>query len=378
MIDTIILKVASRCNLACTYCYEYAAGDNSWRNKPRLLSFDLAQALGKRIQEYTDCTNSPDSINVVLHGGEPLLAGQVIFSQIVEAIAQSAGSGRVRFHVQTNGILLDESWASLLGRLNVKVGVSLDGDVTANAGRVDHRGHATWERTVQGIENLKRTSPHSFGGLLCVVDTRSDPHAVMKTLLGFSPPLIDLLQPFITHDMRDENSAAIVSQFGEWMIAATEFWLSHPEWHSTRVRYAEDAMKAVAGIKPKSDWFGQRGVTYLIVETDGRYDLQDQLKVIGASSTAFRAMSGSVVDTPIADAYKNARDRADRLKIDLLPTDCELCRWRVGCGGGFAPTRYSEARAFDNPSTYCAGLKKYFGYLEGVLNPHLSRVAQVA
>ena len=377
MIDTIILKVASRCNLSCTYCYEYASGDQSWRTKPRLLSVEAAEMLGDRIRECTR-DGSPGFINVVLHGGEPLLAGHGPFEQIVMALVDHAGRDRIRLHLQTNGMLLDDAWCALLARFDIQVGISLDGDATANAARVDHRGQPSWERTVAGISLLKRTAPHLFSGLLCVVDPRNDPRSVLTTLLGFSPPTLDLLQPFITHDMVDDDSRAIVERFGQWMIDATTFWLSRPEWHGTRVRYVEDAMKAVAGIKPKSDWFGQRGVTYLIVESDGRYDLQDQLKVIGATSGAVREVRGSVFDTPFADAYADARLRADHLQVDRLPEGCAACQWRVGCSGGFVPTRYSSTRGFDNPSTYCAGLQSYFAYLDVVLKASYTTSAPAA
>ncbi|MEU9838708.1 hypothetical protein AB0C69_05725, partial [Actinomadura sp. NPDC048032] len=30
-----ILKIHSRCNLACDYCYVYEMGDQSWRDQPR-------------------------------------------------------------------------------------------------------------------------------------------------------------------------------------------------------------------------------------------------------------------------------------------------------------------------------------------------------
>jgi uncharacterized protein len=377
MIDTIILKVASRCNLSCTYCYEYASGDQSWRSKPRVLSVESAGRLGERIREYTQ-GGSPEYLNVVLHGGEPLLAGHDHFEALVSMLVSHAGPDRIRLHLQSNGMLLDETWCMLLERFDIKVGISLDGDATANAARVDHRGRPSWERTVAGIALLKSKAPTLFGGILCVVDPRNDPRSVLTTLFDFSPPTLDLLQPFITHDMHDEASGAIVARFGQWMIDATDFWLSNPQWHGTRVRFIEDAMKAVAGVKPKSDWFGQRGVTYLIVESDGRYDLQDQLKVIGSASVGVREVRGSVFDTRIDDAYVDARLRADRLEVDRLPTECAHCRWRVGCGGGFVPTRYSSVRGFDNPTTYCSGLQSYFTYLDGVLKASVERNAPAA
>ena len=37
VIDTVLLKVASRCNLDCSYCYVYHMGDDGWRYQPKLM-----------------------------------------------------------------------------------------------------------------------------------------------------------------------------------------------------------------------------------------------------------------------------------------------------------------------------------------------------
>ena len=33
-INEFVIKVASRCNLDCDYCYEYNTGDNTWKSMP--------------------------------------------------------------------------------------------------------------------------------------------------------------------------------------------------------------------------------------------------------------------------------------------------------------------------------------------------------
>ena len=35
-IDTVLVKLASRCNLDCDYCYVYRMGDDAWRLQPKL------------------------------------------------------------------------------------------------------------------------------------------------------------------------------------------------------------------------------------------------------------------------------------------------------------------------------------------------------
>ena len=74
MINTIVLKVASPCNLNCTYCYEYNHGDDSWKKKPKRIALSTIDKLSKDIQQYIELKKLK-AFNVVSHGGEPLLLG---------------------------------------------------------------------------------------------------------------------------------------------------------------------------------------------------------------------------------------------------------------------------------------------------------------
>ena len=44
-INEFIIKIASRCNLNCTYCYEYNQGDDSWKRASKFMSLDTAVKL---------------------------------------------------------------------------------------------------------------------------------------------------------------------------------------------------------------------------------------------------------------------------------------------------------------------------------------------
>src|SRR5579859_5083091 len=70
-----ILKVHSRCNLACSYCYVYEMADQAWRELPRMMSPAVTEMVAKRIGEHAR-EHHLSSVDVILHGGgEPLLAG---------------------------------------------------------------------------------------------------------------------------------------------------------------------------------------------------------------------------------------------------------------------------------------------------------------
>ena len=44
----LVVKVASRCNLNCTYCYVYNMGDNSYKLQPKFMSIETI----KKINEF--------------------------------------------------------------------------------------------------------------------------------------------------------------------------------------------------------------------------------------------------------------------------------------------------------------------------------------
>src|SRR5258708_34235776 len=70
-IDIILLKVASRCNINCSYCYVFNMGDDNWSRLQKRIStgtIDAFSASLKRLATYQDSIFS-----IVLHGRDPLL-----------------------------------------------------------------------------------------------------------------------------------------------------------------------------------------------------------------------------------------------------------------------------------------------------------------
>src|SRR5437660_977702 len=122
-----IVKVHSRCDLSCDYCYMYEMADQSWRDQPRRMSVDIAECAAWRIGEHARTHQMPD-ITLILHGGEPLLAGHELIWRLVTATRKAAGPDvRVDVRVQTNAVGLDDAYLQLFCELGIRVGVSLDG-----------------------------------------------------------------------------------------------------------------------------------------------------------------------------------------------------------------------------------------------------------
>src|SRR5215467_9671509 len=90
-LSQFVLKVHSRCDLACDHCYIYEAADQSWHGRPMVISDEVATQTAQRIAEHARA-HTLKAVQIVLHGGEPLLAGRERLRRIILAL-ESATAG---------------------------------------------------------------------------------------------------------------------------------------------------------------------------------------------------------------------------------------------------------------------------------------------
>src|SRR3954447_14685640 len=85
-----LLKVASRCNIDCDYCYVYKHADQSWRSQPRLMADRTVRRFAERLREYVTLHGARE-FSVTFHGGEPLLYGAGRLAAAARTIKEIAG-----------------------------------------------------------------------------------------------------------------------------------------------------------------------------------------------------------------------------------------------------------------------------------------------
>src|SRR5438046_6308805 len=120
-----IVKVHSRCNLSCTYCYVYHHVDQSWRQRPNVMADATIATMARRIGEHVH-RHGPREVVVVLHGGEPLMAGPDVIARTISTIRSAMPAHTdVEVTLQTNGTLLDPRFLEVFHEHHVGVGVSL-------------------------------------------------------------------------------------------------------------------------------------------------------------------------------------------------------------------------------------------------------------
>jgi uncharacterized protein len=342
-----ILKVHSRCNLSCSYCYVYEMADQGWRGLPKRMSSAVAVKAVERIAEHAG-RHGLTSVDVILHGGEPLLAGAEWLAGLVGSL-RSRVPAQVNVALQTNGTLLDRAMLTTLQSLGVRIGVSLDGDAEAT-GR--HRRYAngrnSFDAVADGLDQLQ--SPEfrdCYGGILCTIDVQNDPVSTYEALLKFAPPSLDLLLPHANWSCPPPGN-----RHADWLISVFERWYTAPR-QETRVRLFSELIQLVLGQPGEVEGLGLLPSTLVVVDTDGSIKQLDSLSSAypGAADTGLDVMSGS-----FDDALDHPTTVARQIGADALSAECRACPVLDICGGGLYPHRFREGEGFRRPSVYCQDL----------------------
>jgi uncharacterized protein len=349
-----VLKIHSRCDLACDYCYLYAMADQSWRDQPKRMSEATGRQVAFRIGEHVR-RHQLAEIGVVLHGGEPLLAGPEFIAWLVTAIRDAVGHGvSVHPRVQTNGVRLGEEFLTVFRGLGIGVGVSLDGAAVAQDRHRRFRdGRGSHAAVSEALALL--TSPRYrdlFSGVLCVIDPRNDPLSTYEALLAYGPAKVDFLLPHGTWDTPPPGRVAgsAHTPYADWLIAIFDEWYPRPR---TRVRLFEEIVRVLLGGTSGAESIGAAPVNVVVVETNGAIEQVDTLKAAfdGASRTGL-----DVTRDSFDAALRLPEIAARQMGVRALCRQCQECRLSRACGGGLYAHRYRAATGFANPSVYCPDL----------------------
>lgn len=365
-----IVKIHSRCDLSCDYCYMYEMADQSWRHQPRRMSAEIAKHTAVRIGEHVR-SHRPASITLILHGGEPLLAGQELISYLVGVVREAIPLDiRIETRVQTNAVGLDDSYLRLFSELGIRVGVSLDGAAEAHD---RHRrfasGRGSYAAVCAALHRLNHDRfRHLFSGVLCTIDLRNDPIATYEALTAFAPPRIDFLLPHGTWAAppTGRRPDGIGTPYADWLITVFDHWYRAPR---TRVRLFEDVMHLILGGTSSTEAIGLAPSRMVVIETDGAIEQADTLKAAyhGAAQTGLH-----VTRDPLDAAMFLPGMVARQLGVQALSTECRACRINRVCGGGHYVHRYRPGSGFLNPSVYCPDLLRLITHIRETMKADVS------
>jgi uncharacterized protein len=356
----VLVKLASRCNINCTYCYWFR--DPEVYNKPPVLTREAEDAFCTRLEEHIREFGLTHFL-LAFHGGEPLLFPKYRFVGLQEKLQEieHRTGCRIKRGVTTNAILVDEQWASLFKAHDVSVTVSLDGPPEINDRyRVDSKGRGTLAATLRGIDWLRAAGIDP--GLISVCNPGTDPERVLAYVvdeLGIKQ--FDILPPDATHS---DNPPPIADYF----IKLFDVWLDRYADQGVRISTLDAMIRGLTGNLSGSDTLGLGPIDTVTLMSDGSLEALDVLRIAGAGSTA---SSLNVRTHALQDVQNEPLWREAFHASTNLAAACQTCEFLDSCGGGHLAQRWSPERRFDNPSVYCENWKRIFGHIWERIAPTL-------
>jgi uncharacterized protein len=353
-LNTMVLNVTNKCNLACTYCYEYGDDkivDTQYGSQPKFMSEDTAE---ESVEFLLAESQGQPVAHLTFFGGETLLNFPLLQKTVAYARRRAAEeSKRIEFSLTTNATLLRPEIIQWLADNQVGVTISIDGPKPVQDGlRVFHNGKGTYDVVLPKIKDLidkHRSRP--IGARVTLTQKNMNVIEIFRHLteeIGFW----DVgLAPVTTQDQRDyaitpESKDDMLRQFeelaNEWLECALK-----DEHHG--FSNVKDTIEEIHKGVSKAYGCGA-GLGLMGVATDGDVSLCHRF-------------AGSPEHT-----IGTVKDGVDRKKQEKFlvdhhiasKTDCHTCWARPICSGGC----YHEAHVHYGESShanlhYCTWVRSW-------------------
>ena len=370
------------CNLDCEYCFflskEALYPGDRFRMADELLETYLRQLL--------EAHRTPE-VTVAWQGGEPTMMGLDFFKRSVELVERLRKPWQqVQHTIQTNGVLLDDSWAAFFKQHGFLVGLSIDGPKHIHdAYRVDQRGEGSFDRVMAGYEHLRR---HDVDvNVLCTVhavnqDRSLEVYHFFRDELGlrfmqFIPiverttetmlPLANIgwstsskqKRPlYVQAGNRVTDRSVDPEAYGRFLIEIFDEWVQR-DIGEVFVQMFDTAL---------ANWHGEPGAVCVFSETCGLALAMEHNGDLYSCDHYVEPdhLLGNIDETPMIELIASDRQRAfGQAKNDSLPQYCLDCEVRFACHGGCPRERFTTTPDGEDGLNYlCAGYKGFFDHVD--------------
>lgn len=352
VIDTVLLKIASRCNLDCSYCYVYHLGDDAWKENPKLLNMKKIDDIEQSLFELYQYQGK--SFAIVLHGGEPFLLPKSRLEYLFQKL-RSRLPEYTTISIQTNGLLLNNELIDLCYEYRVTVSISLDGEEKVNdAMRIDKLGRGSFTRIINSIKLIQEHPKYNdvFTGCLAVIDPFSSPKSTYHFFKSLNIPSVNFLMRDGNHSRypfgkKDFNSI----EYGKWLAELWQEYFNDP--NPIPIAVFDNYVKTLMGGMSSKEGTGTEVSGILIIDTNGDITKNDTLKSTKNRADRFKyawnVSKDNIVELVQSDEFKEYLNLQN-------PTSshCKQCQYLNICGGGMPLYRWHDETQFDNPSVFCS------------------------
>ncbi len=354
-LNFLVKPASSACNLRCDYCFYEDASNHRMVKNTGVMPTSMVDTL---LREAYSLAKPGTTVHFAFQGGEPTLAGLDFFRYFVKQAGALCPAGvKTGFAIQTNGVLLNEEWASFLKGEGFLVGLSLDGFKDLhNFHRMDLRKNGSWNTVCRALKVLQA---HGVPvNALCVVTSHAARkpekiYAEFKKLGIQYMQFIPCLDPVGTE--RGTQPFSLTPQaYADFLCRLFDLW--YADWANgcyRSIRLFDDYIHILLGENESTCSSCGRCGGYFVVESDGSlypcdFFALDPWKI------------GALTERPLAELAQSSQAAAFLHWRSSKPAECEACPWRGVCNGG---CKNDWIEADDGPHNYfCSTFQQFFGH----------------
>ena len=352
-LNVLIKPASGSCNLSCRYCFYDDETERRSIKSYGIMPIETLDTIIKKGMAYAERTAV-----FGFQGGEPTLAGLDFFKAVV-ALEKKYNAKRLKISnsIQTNGVVIDDVWASFLHNEDFLTGVSLDGfQALHDTHRLDHAGSGSFYRVMRGIEALKKHEARFNILTVVTADTARYPEKLYRffkkndLLYQQYIPCLDPLEA-----TRGSHGHSLrPSQYASFFTSLFDLWYDDVvNGRFIYIRYFENLFGIICGHPPEHCGMSGSCVIQNVIEADG--------SVFPCDFYATDAYYlGNLID---ADFHEIAeRNRAAEFIIASKTQDitCVHCQWFTVCRGGCRRDRDVDGNLQLN--YFCDAFKQFFSH----------------
>jgi uncharacterized protein len=353
----------ARCNCRCDYCF--------YLEKERLYpgsSFRMPDEVMETYIRQTMAAHPAPEVPIAWQGGEPTLLGLDFFRRTIEAEKKYVRPGqRAANSIQTNGILIDESWCRFFRDNGFLVGLSLDGPRECHdAFRRDKGGKSVFTKVVRTARLMQKQAVEF--NILCTVNSANsrrplEVYRFFRDELGvryvqFIPIVERQGEPGDRDGPRVTSRTVESADYGRFLSEIFDEWVRR-DVGSMFVPFFDAVLASY--VLGESTLCALRPVCGDALALEHNGDLYACDHFVDPEH-----LLGNIGRTPIVELVASAGQRAfGRAKSDNLPRACRECRFLFTCYGECPKNRILATRDGEPGLNWlCEGLKAFFTHTE--------------
>ena len=352
-ISVMVKPASGRCNMSCRYCFYADVVKSRMTKDGGLMTLEVLECIVSRtlIEAEAFCS-------FVFQGGEPTLAGTDFYKELIRLVNHyNVNKIKVCYALQTNGLLIDESWAEFLAENLFLTGLSIDGDeIIHDMYRHDMSGNGTHNRCLNAARILKKAGAE-FNILTVVTRQMADhPERIYRFYKreGFRYlqfiPCMDALK----HGAGFGDNTPDADAYGDFLCRLFDLWYQdYIEGVYVSIRTFDNYITMLAGYPPENCAMRGECTVNALIESDGSVYPCDFYAVD-------EYFLGNIMDQGFSELYQRGNAVKFIAESMELPSGCLQCEYYKLCRGGCRRDCEPFVQAKRSINRYCGAYKRFF------------------